>query len=271
VVFWPESVTTTGTMMILTLLFVLLFYKELKLATFDRALAKSLGFHPTVLLYTLMTLVSLVAVAAFDAVGSILVIAFFIIPAATAYLLTDRLPVMLVLSGGFGVASAYWGYEFARGSLFGINLDALIPGGWDTSISASMVVMMVLFFVAAFLVSPKYGVISAAVKRQRQRVHFAEQIMLGHIYHHTGAANAQDELTLRTLPDHIQWSAQRIRRVFGRLTAKGLVRRDEDGVLEITGRGVERVEEFWRQSRDIASAKLSSQSGPGGVSRESGT
>ncbi|MFP4378471.1 MAG: metal ABC transporter permease [Spirochaetales bacterium] len=255
VVFWPESLTVTFGIALLTLLFVGLFYKELKLATFDTALARSLGFRPGLLLYALMTLVSLVAVGAFDAVGSILVIAFFIIPAATAYLLTDRLSVMLVLSGVIGTTAAYFGYELARGYLFGFDLNPFVPGGWDTSISASMVVTMLLLFVLAFLVSPKYGVVSGALRRQRDRVHFEEQVLLGHIYHHTGAHNEAVELTLATMPEHVRWKEPRLRKVYRALATKGLVRRDERGVVTLTERGVDRVEDFWQESRDVASAR----------------
>jgi manganese/zinc/iron transport system permease protein len=254
-VFWPEALTVTSFMTILTLLFVLLFYKELKLATFDPGLAQSLGRRPGLLIYALMTLVSLVAVGAFDAVGSILVIAFFIIPAATAYLLTDRLAVMLGLSAAVGVAAAYWGYELARGSLFGVDLDRLVEGGWDTSISASMVVMMLVLFCAAFLISPKYGVVSGVLKRYRQRRRFEQQILLGHVYHHTGAQNAETELTLATMPEHVRWKQSRLDRVYRTLTTKGLVRRDERGVVSLTERGTTRVEEFWQESRDVASAR----------------
>src|SRR5262249_8473618 len=77
---------------------VVLFFKELKLTTFDPALAASLGFRPGVMHYGLMTVVSLTAVAAFDAVGPVLVVGFFVVPAAAAFLLTDRLAVMVLLA-----------------------------------------------------------------------------------------------------------------------------------------------------------------------------
>jgi manganese/zinc/iron transport system permease protein len=105
-VFFPKAITVTALMALLTIGFVTLFYKELKLASFDEALAKALGFRPAVLHYAIMVLVSLVAVGAFDAVGSILVIAFFIIPPAAAYLLTDRLSIMLILSAIIGSAGS---------------------------------------------------------------------------------------------------------------------------------------------------------------------
>ena len=62
-----------------------------------------------------MTLVSITTVAAFDAVGAIMVVAMLIVPAASAYLWTDRLSIMLVLSAFFGVLSAVMGYYFALG------------------------------------------------------------------------------------------------------------------------------------------------------------
>src|SRR5690606_12725328 len=151
---------------------VVLFFKELKLTTFDAALAQSLGFRPGLINYALMVLVSLVAVGAFDAVGSILVIAFFIIPPAAAYLLTDRLSLILILSPLIGGAGTYFGYDLARGSFMGLfqipdvialinrvfGTDLLVQ--WDSSISASMVLMIFFFFVLAWVVSPKYGLIS---------------------------------------------------------------------------------------------------------------
>lgn len=247
-VFWPESLTVTFAMTILTMLFVLLFYKELKLSTFDPALATSLGFRPTLLLYALMTLVSLVAVAAFDAVGSILVIAFFIVPAAAAYLLTDRLPVMLALSGFIGTSSAWLGYDLARGDVLGLDLNTLLPGGWDTSISASMVVMMLGLFLVAFLVSPRHGIISSLVKRARQRSRFEEQVLMGHVYHHTGTAEAETELTLVTLPLHVQWEPARVQRTYRRLESRGVVHTDHYGIVHLTEKGCELVELFWRRN-----------------------
>jgi manganese/zinc/iron transport system permease protein len=244
-VFWPQAVTLTFVMMVVTLLFVLLFYKELKLSTFDSSLARSLGFRPTLLLYALMTLVSLVAVGAFDAVGSILVIAFFIIPAATAYLLTDRLPVMLVLSALIGSASAWWGYELARGRLIGIDLNNVVPGGWDTSISASMVVMMLLLFVVALVLSPRHGVFSTALRRRRQRTRFEGYVLMGHIYRHAGSDREVEELSRTSLAEHIQWQERRVRRVVDRLEARGLVKLS-GGLVLLSEKGVRRVREFWR-------------------------
>jgi manganese/zinc/iron transport system permease protein len=137
----------------LNLTAVVLFYKELKLATFDPGLAASLGFSPTLVHYGLMLLVSLTTVGGFEAVGAIMVVAFLIVPAATAYLLTDRLPRMLALAVACGVFSAVTGYYVAL---------------WlDVSISGMMTVIAGALLLLAALFSPQQGVVWHALRRRR--------------------------------------------------------------------------------------------------------
>ncbi len=242
-VFWPKSVTVMGVLALLTILFVLVFYKELKLSTFDPELAKALGFRPGLLHYALMILVSLVAVGAFNAVGSILVIAFFIVPPAAAYLLTDRLSVMLLAAGFVGAAGAYFGYDLARGSLFGI-VD--LPGAYRSSISASMVLMMFVLFVVVLLASPKYGLVSAALRRHRRRRRFSEQVILGHAEHHAGKPEAARELSVDGLEEHFRWHGRRTRRILRRLWNRNLAEVRE-GTLKITEKGHRSLNAFRRR------------------------
>jgi manganese/zinc/iron transport system permease protein len=110
----PRALYLMGGILLLNLLFIVIFYKELKLATFDAGLAAALGFVPVVIHYVLMGLVSITAVGAFDVVGSILVVALMIAPPATAYLLTDRLSRLIGLSVLIGALSAISGYWLAR-------------------------------------------------------------------------------------------------------------------------------------------------------------
>lgn len=105
----PVAAWRAGVMAIVNALFVTLFFKELKLTTFDPELAITLGYSPAAVRYALVTLVALTAVVAFDAVGSVLVVALMVTPAATAYLLTNRLAVFIALSVGIGVAGAVLG------------------------------------------------------------------------------------------------------------------------------------------------------------------
>ncbi len=242
-VFWPKSITVMAILVVATLAFVLLFYKELKLSTFDPELAKALGFRPAALHYALMVLVSLVAVGAFSAVGSILVIAFFILPPAAAYLLTDRVSVMLGVSGLIGASGAYFGYDLARGSLFGL-ID--LPGNFSSSISASMVLMMFLLFLVVLLTSPKYGLVSALLRHYRQQRRFAEQVVLGHADHHSGRPEAAAELAVDGLEEHFRWNERRTRRILRRLWNRDLAEKRQ-GRIYLTEKGHRSLRAFRRR------------------------
>ena len=254
-VFFPKSITVMLVMTALTLAFVLMFYKELKLSTFDPGLAQALGFRPGRLNYGLMILVSLVAVGAFDAVGSILVIAFFIVPPAAAYLLTDRLSLMLIAGPLIGAAGAFFGYDLARGQLFGFirlsdGIAALnrllglqLNERWDSSISASMVLMIFFLFVLAWVFSPRYGLLSTLIRRANRRRRFADQVVLAHIHNHQHTALHATECRLDSLHRHFRWRRGRMARVMARLRALGYVR-VVAGIAELTERGDRQVHAF---------------------------
>lgn len=151
----PLSIWVMSALLVLNLLFICLFYKELKITTFDTGLAITLGFSPVVLHYALMMLVSLTTVGAFSAVGAILAVALMIVPAATAYLLTERLPWMLALSVLIGALSAVSGY--------------FVAFALDASVAGAMASMTGVFFGLTVLFSPSRGILTALYRRQRQR------------------------------------------------------------------------------------------------------
>lgn len=118
----PRPLWVLGGMLIANVLFILLFYKQLKICSFDPQMARAVGINERLWHYSLMTMVSLSVVAAFESVGAILVVAMLIIPGATAYLLTSRLSVMLVLAVVVGAASAligFWGATWLDASISG--------------------------------------------------------------------------------------------------------------------------------------------------------
>ena len=106
----PRVVVVLSVVTVINLLFVCLFFKELKLSTFDPALATASGFSASLMHYALMTLVAITAVASFESVGNILVVAMFIVPPATAYLLTNRLGLMVFLACLIGAVGAVVGH-----------------------------------------------------------------------------------------------------------------------------------------------------------------
>jgi manganese/zinc/iron transport system permease protein len=214
---------------LLNLAFVLLFYKELKLATFDAGLAAALGFSPVVLHYGLMTLVSVTAVSSFEAVGSVLVVALMVGPPAAAYLLTDRLPRMLGLSAGIGMLSAISGYGLAR--------------LMDASIAGSMATMVGFIFVLTLLFAPNRGLIAIARRRARQRWEFAQTMLAIHLFNHEGLPEAQEESRVEHLHEHMRWERSFADQLVRRAERTGFVVLQEDGCLTLTELGREHARE----------------------------
>ena len=174
----PRAVVINGFMLMINVLFITLFYKELKISSFDPDLATTQGIHAGLMHYLLMAIVAATTVAAFESVGSILVIAMVVVPAATAHLLTDRLGVMLVLS----VVMA--GLCAVLGHLGAISLPPLIPGGMftDTSTAGMMAVTAGVIFMAVLLTAPRYGVLGKLAARVRLAVQIAQQDLLAMLY-----------------------------------------------------------------------------------------
>jgi manganese/zinc/iron transport system permease protein len=221
----PKALWLAGGVGLVNLLFIVLFYKELKLATFDAGLAAALGFSPAVIHYALMTLVSVTAVSSFEAVGSVLVVALMITPPAAAYLLTDRLPLMLVLSAALAVVSAVSGYFLAR------LLDASIAG--------SMATMTGVVFTLVLFLAPERGLVARWLLRRRQRWQFAGEMLLVHLSQHEGAPEEATESSLGHLVRHMKWSPAFSQRVVAYLMRSGLVRRADGTRLRLTDRGRE--------------------------------
>jgi manganese/zinc/iron transport system permease protein len=118
----PRAFYILATMLLANLSFILVGYKELSITTFDPAFATSIGMHTPGWHYLLMGAVSLTTVAAFEVVGAILVVALLVAPSATAYLLTQRLHNMLVVSSLVSILTALGGYYLAiwmNGSIAG--------------------------------------------------------------------------------------------------------------------------------------------------------
>jgi manganese/zinc/iron transport system permease protein len=218
----PRSLYVMGAILLLNVVFIAVFYKELKLATFDAGLAAALGFAPALIHYGLMSLVSITAVGAFDAVGSILVVALMIAPPAAAYLLTDRLPRMLGLSALIGVASAVGGYWVAH--------------ALDASIAGAMATMAGVIFAGVFLLAPERGMLALARRQARQRREFARTMLAIHLLNHEGRPEAAQESQVAHLHSELRWDSAFAAGVVRDAVQANLVVR-QNGSLALTDQG----------------------------------
>ena len=137
---------------IILLLIVVVFFKELLISSFDETMAKVYGLKTRFIHYGIMVLLTLVTVASLQTVGVILVVSLLITPASTAYLLTNRLSTMIVLSSIFGALSSIIGIYFS----YVYNL----PSGPVIALAATAIFLIALIF------SPKQGLLWQKVKKQ---------------------------------------------------------------------------------------------------------
>ncbi len=171
----PRQVTTLLAVAAATFVFVGVLFKELRIAAFDPALATTLGFNATALHYVLMIAVATATVASFEAVGSILVIAMLVCPAASARLMTDRLKPQLVWSVVFALASSVIGYFAATSVPVRFDLDSVNAAG-------SMTVVAGALFVLVIFVSPSHGLIARAFRRASLSKRIAYEDLVAALY-----------------------------------------------------------------------------------------
>jgi manganese/zinc/iron transport system permease protein len=161
----PQDVALMAVVAGIVVLGVILFWRKLAVSTFDEGFAHSIGLPVRSIHYLLTALVTIAIVISIQAVGVVLVAAMLVTPAATAYLLTDRLHRMALLSCGFGAAAGVLGAFF---SLFGDDL----PTG------AFMVLGASTLFAAAFLLAPRHGLLPRWLRvAARRRTTQAENLL----------------------------------------------------------------------------------------------
>ncbi|MGF1504116.1 MAG: metal ABC transporter permease [Anaerolineae bacterium] len=223
----PEGVLIMGSILVANVILMLLFYKELKITTYDPGLAAAIGIAPALIHYGLMTMVSLTAVGSFEHVGAILVVALMIAPPATAFLLTERLDHMIGLSVGIGVLGAVSGYWISR--YFGVN------------ISGMMATMTGVFYLLALVFAPTRGLLARRIEAVQRRKRFAVEMLLVHLSQHEGTAAEASESTFAHLTGELEWSERFAERTVQRASARGLLERAA-GQLRLTSAGREQAQ-----------------------------
>lgn len=214
----PKSLWVVGTILLVTITLLILFFKELKVSTFDKGLAASLGFSPAIIHYGLMSISSITTVGAFDAVGAILVVALMIAPAAAAYLLTTDLKKMLALAIGFGIFSAVFGYWVAH---------------WlDASIAGSITTVLGLVFLLVYLFAPSKGIIAVMYREKQQQTEVSLLTFLLHLKNH----DELEERHVNHLNEHINWQKVRAKTVLD-LALKNNMIHIEKNIVSLTKKG----------------------------------
>ena len=217
-----KGLVATFVVFLINLSFVVIFFKELKISVFDKALAITLGMKPILIHYMLMSLVSMTAVSSFEAVGSILVVAFMIGPPITAYLLTDKLKVMIGLSLVLGAVASIIGFHLAR--------------FFDVSIAGSIAVIIGVIFLLTLIFSPKKGLIFTINRKKSQKMAFSLRILLIHLSNHANTKKEKDECGVETIENHLRWSKSFLKKVIDKAEKSKYIYVD-NGVFKLSERG----------------------------------
>ena len=226
----PKAFVQMGILFIVNLLFIIIFFKELKITTFDKGFAKLAGFSSVALFYALMTLSSLTAVTAFDAVGAILVVSFLITPGAAAYLISKDLKVMIAISVGYAVINSVLGYV----------LSLLM----NVSMSGMTAAVAGVTFLITFLFN-REGLITAIFIRLKRKSELKPELFLTHIGNHSGKKEELEELGLGSIRDHLKWKQTEVDKIVGRLIRRGLIRIDiNKNIYDLTEKGREKFLEI---------------------------
>ena len=226
----PKALVQMGILLLINLLFVIIFFKELKITTFDRGFAKLAGFSSVALFYVLMTLSSFTAVTAFDAMGAILVVSFLITPGAAAYLISKDLKVMIAISVGYAVINSIIGYVFSL--LMNVSMSGM------TAAAAGVTFLLTFLF-------NREGLITAIFIRLQRKSELKLGLFLNHIGNHSGKKEESEELGLGSIKNHLKWKQAEVDKIAGRLIKKGFIRIDIDkNIYDLTERGREKFVEI---------------------------
>ncbi len=217
----PRSFVVISALLAVLLLFVVLCFKEIKLALFDPTLAGRFRLMPKLLQTLWLAAVSLTAVTAFDVAGSILIVALMIAPPAAAYLLVDRLGRLLIIAAVIAALSAAGGFSLA------LILD-IAPTGPIASVAG-------FFFLLVLALAPRRGLLAVFLRRVHQRRETWQILLLDLMSRCRpwGSAGSWERFL-----ESLNWPSHRLRVTLSSLEDQGYIRPGPSG-FEVTPHGTE--------------------------------
>lgn len=236
----PKSLWNLGFVLLIILALLILFFKELKISTFDSGLSMTLGFSPLIIHYGLMTVSSVTIVSAFNAVGAILVVALIIAPAAAAYMLTKNLKKMILLAAfiaGFGAIGGYWVAHLT-----------------DTSIAGAIASTLGVIFFIVFFSAPKKGLLAVSYRRNQQKIEVSLITFLLHLSRHSDVR----ERHVNHLQEHINWGEVKSKKVLHLANKNELIHINSSNIISLTEKGQEFTEKSLRYILENRDEKIDS-------------
>lgn len=172
----PREVWSTAAVFVLSLIFCTVFFKELRLASFDPQFGSVAGFSPSLVNILLMAMIALAVVASFEAVGAILVIALLVVPSCCARMFTDCLRRHFILSALFGLVAVLAGYTVAAHAPFFFGLKSSLN-------AAGMITCMLgVCFIGAMLFATQYGIVGRFIRQRLALINSFREDLLARLF-----------------------------------------------------------------------------------------
>ncbi len=224
----PEDIKSSAILGGLSIIIMIIIWKELKLLTFDPDFGQSLGFSSKLIDYIITALIVIAIVTGLQTVGVILMSSMLIAPAAAARQWTNKLGSMVILSSIFG----------AIAGIIGAVLSCIIP---NLPTGPSIVLSLTAIVILSLLFAPDRGVISSMIKRYNNRFDFSLQKLLLTLLNlekkHGGEKRAHDSHTI----SFTQPGIKNINTALLALEQKGWVSKDSRGHWFLSEEGREKA------------------------------
>lgn len=211
--------------LLLLIVIIVALYRNFKITIFDYDLAKTLGLAPLFIHYLMMSMTSLTAVSSFNAVGSILVVAMMIGPAASALLITKRLSTALLASGLIASFNAATGY-----------FTAMYLFSGQVNIASTIATITFITFLLIWITEPNKGLLTSLRRRKIQERDILTIALFTHL-----KANASVNTSLEHLSQDLDWSEQKLKRQLNRSIKKGYIRQ-ENKSFRLSNSGVKHMD-----------------------------
>jgi manganese/zinc/iron transport system permease protein len=243
----PQVVVTLSVVCLINAFFVIAFFKQWQVSTFDPLLSQAQGVSPTLFHYVLASLVAVTCIASFEAVGNILVVAMLVVPASTSFLLCKRLSTMVMISVLIGIASAVTGHFLAR-------LGPTVIGYKSVNSAAMMAVASGLFLVLAVVASPKGGLLVRWMEHRSVARKIVGEDILALLYRHSerlttaGGQGSGNVLSTSEIAAQLAISLTRLRSVTTELVREGWIACTETSVA-LTDKGFRIAQNLIRSHR----------------------
>ncbi len=222
---------------------IALFWKEWFASSFDTGLAASLGLRPVAMHYLLATLTAMTSVSSFESVGNILIVAMFVVPPSTAFLLTKKLHWMIVVSCLLAIASAVLGH------LAAIHVPRWF-GFASTSTAAMMTIVSSIFLIVAILIGPRDGILFKIYERWWLSTKILSEDILATLFRdreqgRSPRSSLELQKHLLATPFRFRLALQRLVRLGWVQFERGMVTMTPQGNIE--GQNLVRSHRLWEQ------------------------